>query len=227
MKELQEELVGKIALIPTENDRASVKRALEIVNEVKDHINDTIVFGDQWFTALDYVIIADSQGSNPKISERPRIGNRALKELEDAIRNIGGRTSEELGLVQNVSYSRSEFLSASEQRALQILEEAKRDSNRRMVREITRNLAHYALFASSSYLVYTPGIRNDNDEEFSMSRYLTGLVGVGVYVILKAVDCRNLFRALTRGEQERQVPTNLENTIDVRSNIGERQPILG
>ncbi|WP_353280161.1 hypothetical protein [Wolbachia endosymbiont (group B) of Silvanus unidentatus] len=218
IKELQEELVGKVALIPTENDRASVKRALEIVNEVKDHINDIIVFGDQRLTALDYVIIADSQGSNPKISERPRIGNRALKELEDAIRNIGGKTSEELGLVRNVPYSREEFLSASE-RALQILEEVQRDSNGRIVKETIRNLAHSALFAGSLYLVYTSG--NYNDEEFSMSRYLTGIFGIGVFTMLQVSQIMSCLRELTLGQQERQPFMNLENAT-VQPNIEER-----
>ncbi|WP_265030473.1 hypothetical protein [Wolbachia endosymbiont (group B) of Athalia cordata] len=228
IKELQEELVGKIALIPTENDKVSVERALKIVDEVKDHINDTIVFGDQRLTALDYVIIADSQGSNPKISERPRIGNRALKELEDAIRNIGGRTSEELGLVQNISYSRSEFQRAVRDflegtREMNLImtgiEGSYRNSYRRTTRDIPRIFAHSALFAGSLYLVCTSG--NYNDEEFSMSRYLTGIFGIGVFTMLQVPQIMNCLRELTLGQQERQPFMSLENAT-VQPNIEER-----
>uniref|UniRef100_A0AAU7YLI9 Uncharacterized protein n=1 Tax=Wolbachia endosymbiont of Oeneis ivallda TaxID=3171168 RepID=A0AAU7YLI9_9RICK len=228
IKELQEELVGKIALIPTENDKVSVERALEIVDEVKDHINDTIVFGDQRLTALDYVIIADSQGSNPKISERPRIGNRALKELEDAIRNIGGRTSEELGLVQNISYSRSEFQRAVRDflegtREMNLImngiEGSYRNSYRQTTRDIPRIFAHSALCAGSLYLVCTSG--NYNDEEFSMSRYLTGIFGIGVFTMLQVPQIMNCLRELTFGQQERQPFMSLENAT-VQPNIEER-----
>lgn len=101
IKELQEELVEKISLIPTEDDRSSLERALEIINQLgKDHINDVITIYDAGYTALDYISIFDSQGNNPTLSRRPRINNMMLVELENAIRNVEGRTSEELGLVQ-------------------------------------------------------------------------------------------------------------------------------
>ncbi|MFP3031861.1 MAG: hypothetical protein ACEY3M_12290 [Wolbachia sp.] len=216
--ELQRKLVEEMGSISL---GSSNTRALEIVNQLgKDHINDTIVTLDgRQFTALDCAIMFDSQGNNPRINERPRINNSAFRELESAIRSAGGRTSEELGLIQNIFYGQDEFYRI----AMDSMERAREEINRRPRREITRELAHCALFAGSSYLAYT----SRNDEGFSMSRYLIGMIGMGAFMMLKAVECRNLFRALTRGEQERQVPTNLENTTDVQSNIGERQPILG
>lgn len=226
IKKLQEELVEKILLIPTEDDsEASGKEALEIINELKDHINEIIVINNQQFTALDCVIIADSQGNDPRISERVRINNRTLKELENAIRNVGGKISEELEQVQNIHYSQDEFrrvITSGIEQAQQVLRKVEEESNRRMVREITRNLAHCALLAGSSYLVYTSGIRNDNDEEFSMSRYLTGVVGIGVYTMLQVPQVMNCLRELTLGEQERQASMSLENAT-VQPNIEERR----
>ncbi|WP_147269132.1 ankyrin repeat domain-containing protein [Wolbachia endosymbiont of Cylisticus convexus] len=96
IKELQEELVEKISLIAIEDIRSNLERALEIVNELgRDYINNIITTNYKSLTALDYVIIADSQGSNTRLSERSRLNNAMLKELETAIRDIGGRTSEE------------------------------------------------------------------------------------------------------------------------------------
>ena len=55
------------------------------------------------------MIIADSQGNDSSISERSRVGNRALKILEDAIRNFEGKTLRELGGEQDNPYDQSEF----------------------------------------------------------------------------------------------------------------------
>ncbi len=67
IKKLQKELVEKILLIPTEADsEASGKVALEIINELKDHINEIVVINNQQFTVLDCVIIADSQGNHTR-----------------------------------------------------------------------------------------------------------------------------------------------------------------
>ncbi len=215
IKKLQEELVEKILLIPTEDDsEASGKEALEIINELKDHINEIIVINNQQFTALDCVIIADSQGNDPRISERVRINNRTLKELENAIRNVGGKTSEELGLVQNIPYSQSEFYRT----IMDGIERAGEESNRRSRREITRELAHYALSAGSSYLIYT----SRNDEGFSMSRYLIGMIGIGAFMMLKVVQIRESLGELTLDAQERQTSMSLENAT-VQPNIEERR----
>lgn len=125
IEKLQGELVEKILLIPVEDDSEAIGReALEIINELKDHINDDIVVGnngDKRFTALDCVIIVDSQGDSLRVSERPRINNRILKELENAIRDVGGKTSEELGIIQNVSCSQSEFQEVAFAREIQAL----------------------------------------------------------------------------------------------------------
>lgn len=114
IQRLQKELVKKIVLISEGVDiEINGKEALKIINELKDHINDSIVVGgvdnNQSFTALDCVIIADSQGNDSSISERSRVGNRALKILEDAIRNFEGKTLRELGGEQDNPYDQSEF----------------------------------------------------------------------------------------------------------------------
>ncbi|OJH31678.1 MAG: hypothetical protein ABOJ95_000756 [Wolbachia endosymbiont of Armadillidium vulgare] len=63
IKELQEELVEKISLITIEDIRSNLERALEIINELgRDYINNIITTNYKSLTALDYVIIADSQG---------------------------------------------------------------------------------------------------------------------------------------------------------------------
>lgn len=106
IQKLQEGLVEKILLIPTEyDDRSNLERALEIINKLGiDHINDIITIGYGRFAALDYVIIADSQGST-----RSRINNVMLVELENVIRNVEGRTPEELGLVQTEASTHREI----------------------------------------------------------------------------------------------------------------------
>lgn len=106
--ELQRELVEEMGSISL---GSSNTRALEIVNQLgKDHINDTIMTLDgRQFTALDCVIMFDSQGNNPRINERARINNSAFRELEGAIMGAGGRTSEELGRRQDIPYDREGF----------------------------------------------------------------------------------------------------------------------
>ncbi|WP_265037131.1 hypothetical protein [Wolbachia endosymbiont (group A) of Anomoia purmunda] len=154
-----------------------------------------------------------------------RVNNRTLKELENAIRNVGGKTSEELGQVQNIHYGQDELrraLTHGLEQARQILEDGQREIIRRMVRDLSRNVAHCALLAGSSYLVYTSGIRNDNDEEFSMSRCLIGMVGIGVYTMLQVPQIRESLGEFTLDAQERQASMSLEN-VTVQPNIEERR----
>ncbi|RDD34050.1 hypothetical protein Wcon_01913 [Wolbachia endosymbiont of Cylisticus convexus] len=96
VERLQRELLEEMGSISL---GSSNTRALEIVNQLgEDHINDTIMTLDgRQFTALDCAIMFDSQGNNS------RINNSAFRELEGAIRSAKGRTSEELGRVQNIS----------------------------------------------------------------------------------------------------------------------------
>lgn len=94
VKKLQEELIENISLIPVDASGASGKRALEIINQLKDNINDIITTGDIRGTALDFVRMTDSQGFNT--SNKTRINNRTLLELEKAIKDIRGKTLEEL-----------------------------------------------------------------------------------------------------------------------------------
>lgn len=114
IQRLQEELVEKIVLISEEVDsEANGKEALKIINELKNRINESIVVGNQFFTALDCVIIADSQGNDSSISERVRVNNNILKILEDAIRSFDGKTFRELGVEQDNPYNQSEFRDAA------------------------------------------------------------------------------------------------------------------
>jgi len=110
VKKLQEELIANISLIPIDASKASGKRAFEIINQLKDNINDIITSGNIWGTALDYVIIADSLGDP---SAKERTNNCTLKSLEEAIKKIGGKTLEELEPTQrNGRYDRELMLSS-------------------------------------------------------------------------------------------------------------------
>ncbi|APR98857.1 hypothetical protein [Wolbachia endosymbiont of Folsomia candida] len=90
MKELQEELIGIIALIPIINEKNELeiekKKALEIIIKLEKHINDQIEHGNIKMTALGYV----AKSYNPAIDEENK---KALEELKTAIRKAGGKIS--------------------------------------------------------------------------------------------------------------------------------------
>ncbi|MDG7057202.1 MAG: hypothetical protein LKM43_03580 [Wolbachia endosymbiont of Penenirmus auritus] len=100
LEKLQHKLIEKIYNITIESNDDIVKnekeRALEIINKLKDHINDDIEINDNLkMTVLDCIIRCDSQGN-------ARLNNRSLIDLEKAVKKIGGKTSQELGREQNV-----------------------------------------------------------------------------------------------------------------------------
>jgi hypothetical protein len=93
IKELQEKLVGIISLLIIEDDEKEIndmkKQAFEIINneDFKAHINDNI----NGETILDNVKKCSVRvGQN--YTEK-----RGLLEIEKAIEDVGGKTSEELG----------------------------------------------------------------------------------------------------------------------------------
>jgi len=94
LKNLQQEFLGIIFLIlaPTnvEEEKDMKERALKIIDELKDHINDDIEMNNLRMTILDWIIFCDSQ-------DNVRLNNRSLLDLEDAVKSIGGKTSQELG----------------------------------------------------------------------------------------------------------------------------------
>lgn len=99
IQELQQKLLTIISNIIIESDDSSIetmqKEALEVINGLKDHINDEVEYNSQKMTVLDYTIFFDTQGYN---SNNPtRVNNPALLELERVIRDAGGKTSQELG----------------------------------------------------------------------------------------------------------------------------------
>jgi hypothetical protein len=98
-QELQQELLATISDITIESDDSSIEtmreRALEVINELREHINDDIEYNAHRMTALDCTIFFDTQGYGSRNSTR--INNSALLELERAIKDTGGKTSEELG----------------------------------------------------------------------------------------------------------------------------------
>ncbi|WP_250120373.1 MULTISPECIES: hypothetical protein [Wolbachia] len=99
LKNLQQELLGIIFLIlapiNAEEEKDMKERALKIIDELKDHINDDIEMSDLRMTILDYIILCDSQ-------DNVRLNNRSLLDLEDAVKSIGGKTSQELGRVNQI-----------------------------------------------------------------------------------------------------------------------------
>lgn len=99
LKKLQQELLGIIFLIlapaSAEEERDMKERALEIIGILKDHINDCIEISNRRMTILDCIILCDSQGN-------VRLNNRSLLDLEDAVKSIGGKTSQELGRVNQI-----------------------------------------------------------------------------------------------------------------------------
>ncbi len=99
LKNLQQELLGMIFLIlapiNAEEEKDMKERALKIIDELKDHINDDIEMSDLRMTILDYIILCDSQ-------DNVRLNNRSLLDLEDAVKSIGGKTSQELGRVNQI-----------------------------------------------------------------------------------------------------------------------------
>ncbi len=99
LKNLQQELLGIIFLIlapaSAEEERDMKERALEIIGILKDHINDDIEMNNLRMTILDCIILCDSQ-------DNVRLNNRSLLDLEDAVKSIGGKTSQELGRVNQI-----------------------------------------------------------------------------------------------------------------------------
>lgn len=97
IQKLQQELLKAIFnIITIESDnRAAVEamkeRALEIINSLRDHINDNIEYRNRRMTALDYIIFFDTRGNNPTRKNSP-----VLLELERVIKDAGGKTTQEL-----------------------------------------------------------------------------------------------------------------------------------
>ncbi|WP_419247313.1 hypothetical protein ACJZL1_01105 [Wolbachia endosymbiont of Rhagoletis indifferens] len=101
LKNLQQDLLGIIFLIVAQASEEEVRdmqdRALKIIDELRDHINDDIEINDNLrMTILDCIVSCDSQNG-------VRLNNRSLLDLEDAVKSIGGKTSQELGRVREVS----------------------------------------------------------------------------------------------------------------------------
>ncbi len=100
IKELQQKLLAIVSSIVIENNDEAIKtnreRALKVINELRDHINDDIGIDDNLrITILDCIVRFDSQGSK-------RLNNKSLLDLENVVKSIGGKTSKELGQEQNV-----------------------------------------------------------------------------------------------------------------------------
>ncbi|WP_264336669.1 MULTISPECIES: hypothetical protein [unclassified Wolbachia] len=120
LKNLQQELLGIIFLIlapaSAEEERDMKERALKIIDELKDHINDCIEISNRRMTILDYIILCDSQ-------DNVRLNNRSLLDLEDAVKSIGGQTLQNLEQVDGTSLEVIQNLSHEEM--LAIIEQAR------------------------------------------------------------------------------------------------------
>ncbi|WCR57557.1 hypothetical protein [Wolbachia endosymbiont of Ctenocephalides felis wCfeJ] len=182
----KKELVEKISLILVEADSEGIgKEALEIINKLKKHINDNIIIdshNSKKLTALDCVIIADSQGNQSKLSERPRIENKILKELESAIRDAGGKTSEELGRTKNILYIQTTNAATAEQARNGRL----RCVRNGIIKKVIYGLCVLALSASSCYLIEKS--KNDNTAESSKLMGIAGVVGLVAAVVLIGIS---------------------------------------
>lgn len=100
LENLQQELLEIILLITAESSEEEVRdmqdRALKIIDELRDHINDDIeVNNNLRMIILDCIIFCDSH-------DGIRLNNRSLLDLEDAVKSIGGKTSQELGQVREI-----------------------------------------------------------------------------------------------------------------------------
>ncbi|WCR53713.1 MAG: hypothetical protein PG981_000735 [Wolbachia endosymbiont of Ctenocephalides orientis wCori] len=94
INELQQELCEKLANIVIESDN-NVKnvmhsRMIEIIDELKDHINDIIEYNGMGGTALDYVTFFDTRNYDVN----GRLNNPVLVALEVKVKNLGGKMSE-------------------------------------------------------------------------------------------------------------------------------------
>ncbi|WP_264719427.1 hypothetical protein [Wolbachia endosymbiont (group B) of Eucosma cana] len=148
LKKLQLELLGIIFLIlapaSAEEEKDMKDRALKIIDELKDHINDCIEISNRRMTILDCIVLCDSQGN-------VRLNNRSLLDLEDAVKSIGGKTSQELGrrssitqqeiddeyiahilqirtMFEQIMQSRAEFIASMEETQRRRLIEESRES---------------------------------------------------------------------------------------------------
>lgn len=89
LKNLQQDLLGIIFLIVAQASEEEVRdmqdRALKIIDELRDHINDDIEINDNLrMTILDCIVSCDSQNG-------VRLNNRSLLDLEDAVKSIEGK----------------------------------------------------------------------------------------------------------------------------------------
>ncbi|RDD35516.1 hypothetical protein Wcon_00274 [Wolbachia endosymbiont of Cylisticus convexus] len=133
LKNLQQELLGIIffilAPINAEEEKDMKERALKIIDELKDHINDDIEMSDLRMPILGYIILCDSQ-------DNVRLNNRSLLDLEDAVKSIGGKTSQELGRVNQIPQQPNSIGLALAEAAIQY-EAHVREMEERNVRIIT------------------------------------------------------------------------------------------
>lgn len=100
LENLQQELLEIILLITAESSEEEVRsmqdRAFKIIDELRDHINDNIGMNDNLrMPTLDWIAFCD-------IHDGVRLNNRSLLDLEDAVKSIGGKTSQELGKVREI-----------------------------------------------------------------------------------------------------------------------------
>ncbi|WP_341812464.1 hypothetical protein [Wolbachia endosymbiont (group A) of Conops quadrifasciatus] len=93
-------MLGIIFLIVAEASEEEISnmqdRALKIIDELRDHINDDIeVNNNLRMPTLDWIAFCDSH-------DGVRLNNRSLLDLEDAVKSIGGKTSQELERVRGI-----------------------------------------------------------------------------------------------------------------------------
>ncbi|MFT4314231.1 MAG: hypothetical protein AB3P11_03945 [Wolbachia pipientis] len=120
LKKLQQELLGIIFLIlapaSAKEEKDMKDRALKIIDELKDHINDCIEMNNLRITILDCIVLCDSQ-------DNVRLNNRSLLDLEDAVKSIGGQTLQNLEQVDGTSLGVTQ--NSSREETLALIEQAR------------------------------------------------------------------------------------------------------
>ena len=108
IKKFMELVSSDILLYNPEDTETSIQTALNMIDEITKNgcINNEIYVSDEKFTLLDYIVMCDSRGCGSS-----RINNKVILLLEEAIKNAGGKTRDELRI-----NGRTEFLQGLEDR---------------------------------------------------------------------------------------------------------------
>lgn len=233
LKDLQQELLGMVFLIVApaseEEERCMKNRALKIIRELKDHINDDIEMNNLRMTILDCIVFCDSQ-------DNVRLNNKSLLDLEDAVKSIGGKTSQELGRrrpmtqqeIDNIFEELIPILQVSmmfreimESRA-ELVASMKERHNRRLIKELREEigLATFAIF-----MVIVSRTRLEESEVGTIvGATLGGLLSIPAIMLLAPL--RYLGSITSREARQEVVDSISESTAGLSAALALGTPML-